>query len=68
MAHNSGIDAESIHQQEVMPGFRGWLDLSRMRVVISSLSLILLACAGKGERFHLDMPYVNLTALAIDKG
>src|SRR2546421_4672625 len=67
MAHNSSIDTESIHQQEVMPGFRSWLDLSRMRFLISSMLLVPLNSTGKGERFHFDMPYVDLAALAIDK-
>src|SRR5436305_3120002 len=68
MAHNSGIDPESIHQQEVMPGFRSWLDLPRMCFLISSLLLISLRRVEKGERFYFDMPYINLAALAVDKG
>ena len=67
MAHNSSIDTDSIHQQEVIPGFRSWLDLSRMRFLISSMLLVSLNSTGKGERFHFDMPYVDLAALAIDK-
>src|SRR5438105_12453116 len=60
MTHYSSIDTESIHQQEVMPGFRSWLDLSRMRFLISSILLVPLNSTGKGERFHFDMPYVTL--------
>ena len=39
-----------------------------MCFLISSSLLISLGYVKKSERFHFDMPYINLAALAIDKG
>src|SRR5258706_15955105 len=71
MTHNSCINAQTGHEQEMMSGLRSWLDppgAACVGICSTRWRLLTIVSGRKREGFYLNMPNIYLASLAIDDG